>query len=255
MEDLEPDACDPREEEQADDVRVDQRVQESREEAGLDVVDLRAREVQDVGALDVLRLVAVELLEQRGQARRDDVDHVQLQRPSRGEVRRLADREARPMRVPVMCRGERRQRRRRVVDHLAPEIRAEVPAARVDRGRRADVGGRRHGQHVRGLGDPHPGRGGARAVGGDVDDHRQLRVQLRRVDRLHRGREAAGRVEQDHRGGVAVVRRAGDLVGHVVLGDGVDLEVGPEPDREDARLRRARAGGGCEHERQSKRGE
>src|SRR4051812_7527134 len=40
MEDLEPDACDPCQEEQADDVRVDERVEESREEARLDVVDL-----------------------------------------------------------------------------------------------------------------------------------------------------------------------------------------------------------------------
>jgi hypothetical protein len=78
----------------------------------------------------------------------------------------------------------------------------------------------------------------ARAPSGETETI----VELRRVDRLHRGREAAWCVEEDHRGAVAVLRGARDLVRHVVLGDGVDLEVWPEPDREHARLRRARGG-------------
>ena len=118
------------------------------------------------------------------------------------------------------------------MDHLAAQVRAEVPAARVDGRRRADVRGRRHGEDVGRLRDPDPGRGGARALRRHVDDDGQLRIQLGLVDRLHRGREAAGRVEEDHGGVVVVVRRARQLARDVVLRDGVDLEIGPESDRE-----------------------
>ena len=54
---------------------------------GLTVVDLRAREVERERSLRVLRLVALELVQEGGQRRRDDVDHVHLQRLLRGEVR------------------------------------------------------------------------------------------------------------------------------------------------------------------------
>ena len=235
MEHLEDEPDDPEQEEQADQVRVDDRVEEAREEAGLDRVDLGVRQVQREGPLLVLRVVAVQLLEERGQRRRDRVDHVHLQRLLRSEVRGSAHGLRRPARVAVMNRRERGQRGDRVVDHLAAQVRAEIRAARVDRRRRADVRVRRHGEHVGGLGDPDPGRGGAGAFRRDVDDHRHLRGELGLVDRLHRGREAAGRVEQDHRGVVAVVRRVRELAREVALRDGVDLEVGPEGDRQHAR--------------------
>ena len=54
-----------------EDVRVDERVQQPREEARLRVVDVRAGEVQRERPLRILRPVAVELDEQRRQARRD----------------------------------------------------------------------------------------------------------------------------------------------------------------------------------------
>ena len=80
MEHLEDEPDDPEQEEEADQVRVDDRVEEAREEAGLDRVDLRVGEVQREGPLRVLRVVAVELLEESGQRRRDRVDHVHLER-------------------------------------------------------------------------------------------------------------------------------------------------------------------------------
>jgi hypothetical protein len=58
---------DPEQEQQADQVRVDDRVEEARDEAGLDRVDLGSREMQREGALRVLRLVAVELVEEGGE--------------------------------------------------------------------------------------------------------------------------------------------------------------------------------------------
>jgi hypothetical protein len=93
----------------------------------------------------------------------------------------------------------------------------------------------RHGEDVGRLGDPNAGRGGAGAFRRHVHDHRNLRGQLGLVDRLHRGRKPAGRVEEDHGRVVVVVRRVRELARHVVLRDRVDLEVGPEGDREHAR--------------------
>ena len=146
---------------------------------GFDRVDLRAREVQRERPLRILRLVAVELVEQRGQGRRDQVDHVHLQRLLRGQVRRLAHGDRRPGRVSLCVAASA------VRDAAASLItfrRRSVPrfcAARVDRRRRADVRRRRHREHVGRLRDPDAGRRGARAVGRDVDDHRQLRVRAR----------------------------------------------------------------------------
>ena len=109
MEDLEADPDDAGEEEQADDVRVDKRIQDAREDAGLGVVDLRAREVQHIGALGVLRLVAVELDEQRGQGRSNEIDHVHVQRLLCGEVRGDPNGLPRPRRVALVRGGERRE--------------------------------------------------------------------------------------------------------------------------------------------------
>jgi hypothetical protein len=235
MEHLEDEADDPEQEEQADQVRVDDRVEETRDEARLDRVDLRSREMQRVGTLRVLRVVAVERLQKGGQRRGGEVDHVPSQRLRRSEVRGDAHRSLRPCRIAVMDSREGGERGLRVVDHLAAQVRAEVPAARVDGRRRADVRGRRHGEDVGRLRDPDSGRRGTRALRRHVDDDGQLRVQLGLVDRLHRGREPAGRVEEDHGGVVVVVRRARELVREVALGDRVDLEIGPKSDREHPR--------------------
>ena len=87
MEDLVADPGQTCEEQQRDDVRVDQRVQQPREEPGMHLFDVRAGEVEDVALRD--RLVAVEILQERRQARRDAVDHVLLQRLVRSQVRCL----------------------------------------------------------------------------------------------------------------------------------------------------------------------
>ena len=58
-------------------------------------------------------------------------------------------------------------------------------------------------EDVRGLPDPDSGRGGARPVGRDVDEHRDLRRELGLDDLAHRLGEPAGRVEDDDGGGCA----------------------------------------------------
>src|SRR5579864_3145262 len=80
MQHLEDEPDDPGEEEDRDEVWVDDRVEEAREESRLRRVDLRAGEVERVGALGVLRPVALEPVQQRGERRRDEVDDVHVQR-------------------------------------------------------------------------------------------------------------------------------------------------------------------------------
>ena len=126
MEHLEDEPDDPEQEEQADQVRVDDRVEETRDEARLDRVDLRSREMQREGTLRVLRLVAVELVEEGGERGRDEVDHVHLQRLLGREVRGDAHRFLRPRRIAVMGGREGGERGHGVVDHLAAQVRAEV---------------------------------------------------------------------------------------------------------------------------------
>ena len=212
MEDLEADPGNAGKEEQRDDVRVDQRVQQAREEAGLDVVDLRAGEMQRVALR--LRLVAVQLPKQRRQRWRHDVDDVLLQRFERGNARRLAHRALREFRVPAVCLGEGDDRRDGVVDRLLPQVLVEISAAGVDRRRGADVRLRRHREHVCGFGDPQSGRCGPRAVGCDIHDHGDRARELLLVDLAHRGQEAAWCVEDDHGRVVALVLRVFELVIH-----------------------------------------
>src|SRR5436305_1240615 len=74
MQHLEDESDDPREEQDRDEVRVDERVEQPRDEPGLHRVDARAGEMQRVRALRVLRVVAVQPGEQRRQRRCDRVD-------------------------------------------------------------------------------------------------------------------------------------------------------------------------------------
>ena len=100
MEDLESDPGQPGEEEQRDDVRVDEDVEEAREEARLRVDDLRVRGVErDVAAVG---LVSVETIEQRAQVGCLEVDHVQLERLIDGQVRRCAHGAGGPVAVPAV---------------------------------------------------------------------------------------------------------------------------------------------------------
>ena len=120
-----------------------------------------------------------------------EVDHVHPQRLRRGQVRRLAHRRVRPLRVAPVRLREPAQRGGGVVHDLAPQVAADVRAVALDRRRRADVRRRRHREHVRGLGDPDAGRRRARSFRRDVDDHRDLQRQLLLHDLPHRLLEAA----------------------------------------------------------------
>ena len=173
---------------------------------GFDVVDLRAGRVQGERAVTGGACASPStLVEQRRQRGRDQVDHVQPQRLGRGQVRRLADGRVGPRDVAPVALREAAERRGRVVHHLSPQVAADVRAARVDRGRRADVRLRRHREHVGRLGDPDAGRGGAGAVRRDVDDHRDLRPRApsarscassRRARRACRGRSRPRRSDR-----------------------------------------------------------
>ena len=146
----------------------------------LDVVDLRAGECASVKP--VRRRSCSPSICCRaapGSVGAISVDHVQPSAP-RSAVRFDALRTAASAHATLRpwLFASAAQRRRRVVHDLAPQVAADVLAARVDRRRRADVRLRRHREHVGRLGDPDAGRGCARAVGRDVDDHRDLRREL-----------------------------------------------------------------------------
>ena len=116
-----------------------------------------------------------------------------------------------------------------VIEDLGPEVTGEIGAGRVDRVRRADVGPRRHGDDVGGLGDEEPGRGGAGAARIDVGDHRDARVEQVGDDLVHGGGDAARRVDH-HQESVRVVRlgaidRGFDVGGHDVVDVPVEVHL------------------------------
>src|SRR6266511_2978353 len=95
MEDLVPDAGEPGEEQEREDVRIDQRVEQPREEARMNLLDPRASEPEDVTTR--FRLHTVGLSKQRRNRRSNGIDDVHPQRLRRGRVRGLAYRYVRPM--------------------------------------------------------------------------------------------------------------------------------------------------------------
>src|SRR5215204_5456973 len=126
MEDLESDPGEPSQEEQGDDVRVDQDVQELREEARVRLHDLRVRGVQrDVAAVG---LEPVDLVQERGKIGYLQVDHVDLERLVDGEVGRLPNRASSPGSVAAIRLRERPQLGGEVVDHLPAQVAGEVAA-------------------------------------------------------------------------------------------------------------------------------
>jgi hypothetical protein len=182
-----------------------------------------------------LRRPAIDLVQQGGEVGGDHVDHVLGERLAGVEIRRTPDRSIRPLDVAAVLPGKRAKGCGRVVDDLPAQVLLDVLAPDADRRRRADVRLRCHREDVAGLADPDTGRGGPRPVGIDVDDHRDLRRQLRFVDVLHRVGQAAGRIEKDDDRVVALLVRALDLADGVVGRDRVDVVV--ELDREDPRRR------------------
>ena len=184
------------------------------------------------------RLAPVDLVQQRGQRRRDDVDHVPLQRLVRAEVRRLAHCLRRPR--PRCGRGSARASRSDAAASLITLRRRSdwmFPPLDVDRRRGADVRLRRHRQMSAACADPDACRRGARA----------RRARRRRSPAPSSASSALtifcidverppGRVEHDHDRVVVVAVRAVDLVVDVVLRDRVHVVV--ELDGEDPRRAR-----------------
>jgi hypothetical protein len=223
MKDLEADSGEAREEEQGKDIRIDQRVEDPREEAEVHIVDLGAGEAKCVATR--FRLHAVRLLEQGRQSRCDRVDDVHPQRLGSSCVRGHPHCPVGPLDIAPMTLRERAQSGGLVVDQLAPKIGADVASAGVDRSRGADVRLWRHAQEVGRLCDPDPRGAGGSAVRPHPNEHRQLCIQLAEHDLVLGLQQPSGRVQNDHGCGVAVIRRTAEVVAKIVLRDGVHVRV------------------------------
>ena len=186
--DDDPDQADR--EHQRDDVRVDQQVEQALPRRQLDALDLRVGRRRDRQPLRLGRR-AVDLPEEVRVVGRDHVDHVLLERLACAEVRRLRDHLARHLDVAAVLARELADVGGRVVDDLPAQILGDVLAADRHRRRGADVGLRRHREHVGGHADHGAGGVGARARRRDVDDHRHVRGEDPLHDRAHRRGEAA----------------------------------------------------------------
>ena len=241
----------PSESRMRDDVRVDDRVEDAVPERHLDGRDLGVRGMED-DVLRPLRRLPVDLVQQCRQIGRHVVDDALLERLARGQVRCLTHGLLDPLHVATVTLCKRLEGGDCIVDDLAPQVLLDVLAADGDRGRRADVRLRGHRGDVRCLHDPHACRGSPRAVGRDVDDDRQRRLEHALVDVAHRLGKTARGVQEDRDRVVAVLFGVRDLVDDVVGRDRVDVVL--EVDREHARpLLGGRRSG--EYERQADRRE
>ena len=158
----------------------------------------------------------------------DGSDHLDEPDPLRlagTVVRRLGDHLARRHDVAVVLARELADVRGSVVDDLPAQILRDVRTVERDRRRRADVGLGSHGRQVRRHRDDGSRGVGGRARRGDVDDDRDLGGEEALHDASHRRAEAAGRVEDEHVGGIPAVLGAVHRVLDELLRDGVDVVV------------------------------
>ena len=223
-----------------DHVRVDQRVEDPLPERHVDVRDLRPAVCRTMPFGFVLRPSI--LFSSAGRVGAIDVDHVLLQRfrARRGSSALRTAASAQPTLRPCSRASSRSEAAASLID-LAAQVPADVlPPTSIGVDEPMFVCGA-IARMSAACADPDAGRGSARSVGRDVDDHRHLRRELGLVDLLHRRAEAAGRVEQDHDRVVALVVRAVDLAVDVVLRDRVDVVRRTRPRARAAWTRRAAA--------------
>ncbi len=190
MPQLDDDADQPDREKERDQVGIDEEVPSPLEEGHVDVLDLGVRRLEDVALGDGLH--AVDLPEERGQRRRDDLDEADLLGLTRTVVRRLRDHQASRGDVPIVLAGQLADVGGGVVDDLATQVAPDVLPAEVDGRGRADVRLRRHRGEVGGHRDDRPGGVGARSRRCHVDDHGHRRRQEALDDPAHRGAQPAG---------------------------------------------------------------
>ena len=131
-------------------------------EGHLDRVDASRRRCASVSPFGCVTR-AVDLVEQGGERRRDDVDDVLRGGLAGAEVGGVAHHRLGRGGVAAVLARQLGDVGGGVVDDLAAQVLREVLAVRRDRGRRADVRLRRHREHVRRLADHGAGRVGARA--------------------------------------------------------------------------------------------
>ena len=193
----------------------------------------------------------VERREQRGNVVGFQVGDVQPNRLLGADVHAVPHGVLGPVGIAAVHRGEGANARDRVVQDLGAEITRQIGAGGVDGMRGADIGPWGHGHHVCGLRDEQPGRSCARPAGVDVDDDRHFRIEKRRDDVVHRGRDAAGGVQHEQERARPVGLGAGHLARDIGRGDVVDVpvEVGPQ-DLRRGRQRWARQQGQHRRERQ-----
>ena len=166
-----------------------------------------------------LHRAAVDLGEEIGHALGHQVHHLELHRLALGGRHRRAHRLLRPLR---RCgRARSRSCARRPPRRSPPSCSSPCPlaAARRHRMRGADVGGGRHGRHVRGHRDEDARGGGAGARRAPRRRSRGCRVQDALHHRAHRALEPARRIEHDDQGLGALGPRALDRGGEEADGD------------------------------------
>jgi hypothetical protein len=183
--------------------------------------------------------MAVERRQQGFEVRRDDLDGARLLRFFLGEARRLPhDRLGVGFRSVVSC-GERLGERHEAVGRFLLHRAFEVLVG-ADRMRRADARTRRHGGHIGGEKQECARRRRLRGRRFDEGDDRYRRVADVAHDVLHRGHEAAGRVERHQQEGRLAGTRGFERLVDVARLDGIDDALDADVDRDRGR-RRARA--------------
>ncbi len=150
----------------------------------------------------------VDIVKQGGDVLRDEVDHVEVECLVGGDVRGLADSGFGPIRVAATQVRQVADVGDRIVGDLRVHRVVDVAAIGIDRRGRADAGARRHRRDVRGVGDEDTGRCGTGSARRDIGDHRDLALEDRAIDVVHRAAETAGCVDfENDRVGVCVFGR------------------------------------------------
>ena len=185
---------------QGGDGGVDERVQEDLPERHRVVVQERAAGMEGEAAVGAGCFPAVDLVEQRVDVRHLEVGDVNLHCLLGVDVHAVAHGLLCPVGVAAVHLGQVAHPGDGVVQHLGPEISAEVFAGGLDRVRGADVGAWGHGQDVGRLGDEETGRCRAGAARVHEDDDRHLAVEEAGHDVVHGVRDAARSIQNDEQG-------------------------------------------------------
>ncbi|TMK35893.1 MAG: sigma-70 family RNA polymerase sigma factor, partial [Actinobacteria bacterium] len=180
---------------------------------------------RDVGSVPEPHARPVELREEVLGGRRDQVDHVALERLVGGDARGIGHEGLGDVGVTPVRLLDRPHGGGCVVPDLLPEGPGDVASREADRGRGPDIGRGCHRSHGGGQEDERAGRGGPRAARGHVGDDRDPGGEEGLGDLVHRGAESSGGVDPQQDGLGAVGLSTRDVGRDVVGREGVDHSV------------------------------